>query len=570
MAVGANPGRSKRMRHNKGEGFETGDMELRCCECHAPFAFTMRAQALHRERGFTEPPRRCPACRKAKRLRNQEGAGQANKTGRPLPAGANGGLTYEERRVLGKNRKERRADAKRESGGNVDAATDGSHKKFRKGMDPTEARLLRLAREGKMKRAMHRPEQKVDLGTYQNSLMSKGEELSGRAGDQPADRGSRPLPKQIRDLERLLKKGNLPKQAQEEHKQRLSSLKAAFAAQKTQTLEDKMARKYKMVKFFEQQKLTRRLKSVDKKLRDVSGAADTAALQQQRDQIVADLRYVQHYPRHKKYISLFPVGGADAYTRKMQAAMRAEIEASIEKERLGQATTDDQGDDESAGTNQQNIEQELADDDFFAAPPPESAPPSSCRAPESGAARPMEQSAETKVDSSSSENSDSSDESDSSDSEDDGSSDSSNASPDCVDNSLSGNGHANSNHVASTVADDDSALAAKTENSPFDMEALQQKLLSELQQLPLSTLKQRARAAGVKQSSLDMADDEDDIKAAVIDLIMDPSSSEEEDEIDEEDYDSATGSSDEDDDASAESSSDSESVGSSDTGIPAL
>ena len=39
-------------------------------------------------------------------------------------------------------------------------------KSFEKGMDPGDARLLRLAREGKMKRAMTRPAERVDLDTY--------------------------------------------------------------------------------------------------------------------------------------------------------------------------------------------------------------------------------------------------------------------------------------------------------------------------------------------------------------------------------------------------------------------
>jgi hypothetical protein len=92
---------------------QSGDIELECRDCQAKFAFTTRAQALHAEQGFTQPPTRCPVCRKAKRARNEAAASgvdvvvEGNSSGK----GLGGGMTYEERRVLGKNRKERRADA---------------------------------------------------------------------------------------------------------------------------------------------------------------------------------------------------------------------------------------------------------------------------------------------------------------------------------------------------------------------------------------------------------------------------------------------------------------------------
>jgi len=43
------------------------DKALRCVACGADFAFTAREQEFHASKGFTNEPRRCPACRRARR-----------------------------------------------------------------------------------------------------------------------------------------------------------------------------------------------------------------------------------------------------------------------------------------------------------------------------------------------------------------------------------------------------------------------------------------------------------------------------------------------------------------------
>lgn len=43
------------------------DQTLKCRDCGADFVWTAREQEFYEEKGFTNPPSRCPNCRKAKK-----------------------------------------------------------------------------------------------------------------------------------------------------------------------------------------------------------------------------------------------------------------------------------------------------------------------------------------------------------------------------------------------------------------------------------------------------------------------------------------------------------------------
>ena len=45
------------------------DKTLTCCECNQEFVFTASEQEFYAEKGFTNEPRRCPACRQARKQR---------------------------------------------------------------------------------------------------------------------------------------------------------------------------------------------------------------------------------------------------------------------------------------------------------------------------------------------------------------------------------------------------------------------------------------------------------------------------------------------------------------------
>lgn len=52
---------------------EFKDRTLVCADCGTDFMWAAEEQELFSARGFNDPPRRCPECRRARRARNAEG-----------------------------------------------------------------------------------------------------------------------------------------------------------------------------------------------------------------------------------------------------------------------------------------------------------------------------------------------------------------------------------------------------------------------------------------------------------------------------------------------------------------
>ena len=381
---GKNPSKQQRsIWANSNQKAPGEDRDIDCRDCSKPFAFTARAQALHAEQGYGDPVR-CQACRKTKRERNEADVA-AGKAGQPKA-----GLTYEERRVLGKNRKERRAEAVEDgslvktdgdSAGSASFAA-GMDPAFKKGMDPQEARLLRLAREGKMKRAMHKPEERANFNTVQDRLEKQGEAVVKES----VAREGKPIHKRIRDLERRLARGNLPDDLKAAKEAEVVELKQQQQQDRYNSAEEKTARRYKMVKFFEERKIIRRIRSNTKKQQN---AATTPEEIEEAEALSVslheDLEYVTNYPRAIKYVSLYPKGGLDDYGEGEVAKMRAEIKEIMkrrggESERSAAARAEAAGMAAAAATAadakdeaEREEEDGLSEDEFFASVPDEEA-----------------------------------------------------------------------------------------------------------------------------------------------------------------------------------------------------
>lgn len=45
------------------------DQTLTCADCGQPFTWTASEQKFYADKGFTNPPKRCPSCRQAKKSR---------------------------------------------------------------------------------------------------------------------------------------------------------------------------------------------------------------------------------------------------------------------------------------------------------------------------------------------------------------------------------------------------------------------------------------------------------------------------------------------------------------------
>ena len=55
----------------RSEVSEFQDKQLTCADCGGTFLWTTRDQEFFREKGFTDPPKRCKACRQMKRQRRE-------------------------------------------------------------------------------------------------------------------------------------------------------------------------------------------------------------------------------------------------------------------------------------------------------------------------------------------------------------------------------------------------------------------------------------------------------------------------------------------------------------------
>ena len=122
------------------------------------------------------------------------------------------------------------------------------------------------------------------------------------------------LKKRIRDTTRLLNRPNLPADMRREMERKLAALQGALAEKGKHELEREMAIKYRMVKFFERKKAMRKLASAQ-----ASGNDEAVKAAQ------LDLAYILHFPKDRKYISLYPKEASSEAVVAQREAIRKEI-----------------------------------------------------------------------------------------------------------------------------------------------------------------------------------------------------------------------------------------------------
>ncbi|GAA6005519.1 hypothetical protein JCM10207_005234 [Rhodosporidiobolus poonsookiae] len=113
------------------------------------------------------------------------------------------------------------------------------------------------------------------------------------------------LKAQLRQTKRLLARDDLTPDVRTTSERRLVSLEAELAKAEQGNLEKKMVSRYRGVKFFERQKLLRKIKQTKKQL---VALPDDEKLKTALLEARIDLHYVLRYPKLDKYIALFPDG----------------------------------------------------------------------------------------------------------------------------------------------------------------------------------------------------------------------------------------------------------------------
>jgi len=117
--------------------------------------------------------------------------------------------------------------------------------------------------------------------------------------------GLQKLKSALRQTKRLLAKENLAANVRVETERRLRSLEADLARAELSRKERQHATKYHRVKFFERQKVVRRINQTKRTIEDSEGKS-RRKLESTLADLRVDLNYVLHYPKTKKYVSLFP------------------------------------------------------------------------------------------------------------------------------------------------------------------------------------------------------------------------------------------------------------------------
>ncbi|KAI0800156.1 hypothetical protein C8Q74DRAFT_1234670 [Fomes fomentarius] len=140
----------------------------------------------------------------------------------------------------------------------------------------------------------------------------------------------------LRQTRRLLAKDKLAADVRVATERRLKSLETDLARAEQARVERTLATRYHKIKFFERQKVTRRLLQTKKQLAAATEKKERKKLEARLAELRVDLNYILHYPKTKKYISLFPPevrNGEEEVTEKRKSKARAEELSETDRQR---------------------------------------------------------------------------------------------------------------------------------------------------------------------------------------------------------------------------------------------
>ncbi|EMD32965.1 hypothetical protein CERSUDRAFT_161025 [Gelatoporia subvermispora B] len=152
--------------------------------------------------------------------------------------------------------------------------------------------------------------------------------------------GVQKLKAALRQTRRLLAKDKLAADVRVETERRAKALEADLARAEQAKKERAMSVRYHAIKFFERQKVTRKLKQTKRQLSGTRDSAERKAIEEKLFALRVDLNYIIHYPKTKKYISLFPpeVRNPEQSTKKdkqkEKAKDKGEADTDVQREEL--------------------------------------------------------------------------------------------------------------------------------------------------------------------------------------------------------------------------------------------
>ncbi|KAH9039878.1 hypothetical protein EDB85DRAFT_229143 [Lactarius pseudohatsudake] len=128
-----------------------------------------------------------------------------------------------------------------------------------------------------------------------------------RMQNEDAPLGVSKIKSALRQTRRLLAKEGLAADVRVESERKLKALETDLVAAEKANKERALATRYHKAKFFDRQKLIRKIKQTKKRLEEDGVSSKVRkALGAELFELRVDLNYVLNYPRLEKYISLFP------------------------------------------------------------------------------------------------------------------------------------------------------------------------------------------------------------------------------------------------------------------------
>ncbi|KAF8435159.1 hypothetical protein L210DRAFT_3409515 [Boletus edulis BED1] len=118
--------------------------------------------------------------------------------------------------------------------------------------------------------------------------------------------GVQKLKSVLRQTKRLLANDNLAADVRVETERRLKALEVDLARAEQSRKERHFATRYHKVKFFERQKVVRKIKQIKRSMAASEAKEEQEKLKSALADMRVDLNYVLYFPKTKKYVSLFP------------------------------------------------------------------------------------------------------------------------------------------------------------------------------------------------------------------------------------------------------------------------
>lgn len=159
-------------------------------------------------------------------------------------------------------------------------------------------------------------------------------------GDGKKIKHNKSLKNKVRDVQRLLKKSDLPATVRVVQERMLDVLKETIKDKAKEDKQRRIEKRSKKVKFFEKKKIFRRFKSCMKELSDAEDIETRNSALKELEEIKQQWNYVQHFPGNTKYISLFPLTShTNAEIVAKQEKIQETIAKKVEAGELGDASS---------------------------------------------------------------------------------------------------------------------------------------------------------------------------------------------------------------------------------------